>query len=426
MTPTGRVPHVEQITARKAPDPSHEKNTMIRTSVVLATLTALVLGSAPSLAQDLFAPRLYVDDRAITGFEVEQRMQMLRLFATPGDPETEATKALVEDRLRMTAAKTLGIAATPEQIRTGMDEFAGRADMTAEQFVAELGKAGVSAQTFRDFVEAGLVWREVIRLSFAPKVVISDAEIDRAISAVDKNNALQVLISELVIPADPGEEEAAMARAQSLRAQISTEGGFEAAARQNSASATAARGGRLDWMPLAQLPAALSGLILGLSPGEVSEPVALGGAIGLFQLRGLQEIEGLGTTAMQTDYAQYLLPAANGPAEAAALRARIYTCNDLYGENIGLPADRLTRETMTTSALPANIGRALADLDANESVDYPAGAAHVFLMLCARTPVQETPPDRNTVREQLFNARLGALANSYLAELRFNAIIREP
>ena len=399
---------------------------MIRPSAFLIAVTALFIGAAPLQAQNMFAPRVYVNDRAITEFEVQQRILMLQLFRTPGDLDKEATKALIEDRLRMAAAKNLGLKATPDQIKAGMEEFAARANLSADEFIKALEQSGVSAQTFRDFVEAGLIWREVIRATYAGKVSISDADVDRAIANAGQSAALRVLVSELVLPVPPGQDDAVMARAQRLRAEIKTEGGFASAARRYSAAATAGRGGRLDWMPLANLPAALSGVILGLAPGEVSQPVALGGAVGLFQLNALEEIEGLAAKSIDIDYAQYILPAANGPAEAATLRAKIDTCNDLYGINKGQPADRLIRETKPASALPANIGRALASLDPNESVDFPSGAAHVFLMLCARTPVQETPPTRDEVREQLLNTRLSAMAESYLEELRFNAIIREP
>ncbi|QCO56713.1 peptidylprolyl isomerase (plasmid) [Pseudorhodobacter turbinis] len=399
---------------------------MMRPAVLAIALSALFMGSAPVQAQNLFAPRLYVNDSAITEFEVQQRIQMLRLFNTSGDLETQATKALVEDRLRMAAAKSMGLKATPEQIAAGMGEFASRVEMSGEQFVAALGQAGVSPQTFRDFVEAGLLWREVVRQRYAGKIFISDAEVKQAIALAGQNTAMRVLISELVIPAPPGQETAAMARAERLRDRIKSEGGFASAARSNSASPTAARGGRLDWMPLANLPAPLASSILGLAPGEVSAPVAMNGAVALFQLRGLEEIDGLGPKAIEIDYAQYFLPAAGGAAAAADLRSKIDTCDDLYGINKGQPAENLIRETKTASALPANIGRALADLDPGESVDFPSGAAHMFLMLCARAPVQETPPSEAEVRERLLNQRAGVLANSYLEELRFNAIIREP
>jgi peptidyl-prolyl cis-trans isomerase SurA len=430
MTPARRVPHIEQIAAVRPKIVAMRRYRMMRLTPLFVVLSVLMLGSVPSQThgqtQNLFAPRVYVNDRAITEFEVQQRVQMLQLFNTPGDLETAATKALIEDRLRMAAAKSLNIAATPDQIKAGMEEFAARAELTGEQFIQALGQAGVSPQTFRDFVEAGLVWREVIRQRYVPKTVISPAEIDRAIAASNGNAALRVLISELVIPAPPGQEEAVLARANRLRAQITSEAGFAAAARSNSASATAGRGGRLDWMPLANLPAALASVVLGLAQGEVSQPVVMGGAVGLFQLRGLEEIDGLGPKSVTIDYAQYLLPAATGAADAATLRTKIDTCDDLYGIAKGQPADRLLRETLPAAEVPSNIGLALVDLDPNESVDFASGGAHVFLMLCSRTPVQEVAPTRDEVHERLLNQRLATEAQNYIEELRFNAIIREP
>jgi peptidyl-prolyl cis-trans isomerase SurA len=426
MTPSIRVPKIDQITAERLNDPCQEKKSMIRPLSFALAMSTFLVGAAPLQAQNLFAPRMYVNDSAITEFEVQQRLQMLKLFRTPGDLEQAAIKALVEDRLRMSTAKSMKITATADEIQEGMTEFAGRANMTAEQFVAALAQQGVSAETFRDFVEAGLLWRKIIREKYVGKVTVSDAQVDRAIEMGQGSAALRVLISELVIPVAPGQEEAVQARILQLRSQISSEGGFAAAARQYSASATAAQGGRIDWMPLANLPAALAPVILGLAPGEVSQPVSLGGAVGLFQLRGLEEMKDQGLKSISVDYAQYSLPAATGPAEAAAIRARVDTCDDLYTVAKGQPAQRLIRETKAASELPTNIGRALASLDANESVDFPSGAAHVFLMMCSRTPVQETPPNREEVRERLLNQQLAEKAQSYLEEMRFNAIIREP
>jgi peptidyl-prolyl cis-trans isomerase SurA len=426
MTPTIRVPQVDQITAERLNDPCQEKKSMIRPLSFALAFSTLFLGAAPLQAQNLFAPRLYVNDSAITEFEVQQRLQMLKLFRTPGDLEEAAIKALIEDRLRMSTAKSLKLSVTPEQIRAGMEEFASRANLTADQFVEALGQAGVSPETFRDFVEAGLLWRLVAREKFIGKVSVSEAEIDRAIAMGDGAAALRILISELVIPAPAGQEEAVMAQATRLRSQISSEGGFASAARKYSASATAAQGGRIDWMPLANLPAALAPVILGLAPGEVSQPVAMGGAVGLFQLRGLEEMKGQSLKSISVDYAQYSLPAANGAAAAAAIRAKVDTCDDLYTIAKGQPAERLIRETKTASELPTNVGRALAPLDPGESVDYPSGTAHVFLMLCSRTPEQEVQPTRDEVRDRLLNQQLAAKSQSYLEEMRFNAIIREP
>ena len=72
-------------------------------------LALLALMAAPVLAQD-FSPRLYVNDRVITQFEVDQRIEFLRVLRSPGDLEEEALTGLVEDRLRQTAEQTAGLA----------------------------------------------------------------------------------------------------------------------------------------------------------------------------------------------------------------------------------------------------------------------------------------------------------------------------
>ncbi len=431
MTPTGRVPQIDQIAAERPKDPCQEKKPMIRAvapfiAALFFPLAGSLLGAAPVQAQNLFTPRIYVNDRAITEFEVQQRSQMLRLFNSPGDIEKEALKALIEDRLRMAKAKAMGLSVSPEQIKAGMEEFAARAQLTADQFVTALGQAGVSPQTFRDFVEAGLVWREVVRATYVGKVFVSDAEVDRAIATDEGLPNLRVLISEIVLSAPAGQEQAALAQANRLRAEITSEASFGAVARRVSTSATAGRGGRLDWMPLSNLPAGIAPVIMGLQPGQVSQPVAMGGAVGLFLLREIKEASGQGPKSVSIDYAQYTLPAKTGAAEAAAIRAKVDSCNDLYAIAKGQPADRLIRETKTTAQIPTNIGRALAPLDPGESVDFPSGAAHVFVMLCARNPVQEVPASREAIRERLLNERLAAKAQNLLEEMRFNAIIREP
>ncbi|MDZ4136984.1 MAG: SurA N-terminal domain-containing protein, partial [Paracoccaceae bacterium] len=151
---------------------------MTRPALFLAAVLSLVAGAGASPAQQSpFEPRMIINERAITNFEVTQRRLMLQLFRAPGDLEQEALNGLIEDRLRMQAAGALGLKATPEQVTAGMEEFAGRAQMNAEQFTTALGQAGVSAQTFRDFVEAGLIWREVVRARFLPRTQITEAEI---------------------------------------------------------------------------------------------------------------------------------------------------------------------------------------------------------------------------------------------------------
>lgn len=391
--------------------------------LVSAVLTGPVLAPAV-LAQD-FAPRLYVNDRAITGYEIEQRAMFLKVLRAPGNPEEEARKALIDDRLRQTEAKRLGIKLSEKELKDGLTEFAGRANLTPDQFVAELAKVGIAPETFRDFVSAGLLWRQVVRAKFLGQVPISEADIDKALEAAARPKALRVLVSELVIPAPQGQEDAALAEAQRLSDTISGEAAFAAAARKYSAAPTAGAGGRLDWLPLSNLPPAIGEKILALGAGEVSDPISVPNAVVLFLLRDVAKDQSAEPVKVSVDWVEFDVP--DDAAEIARLQAVADDCPTLMGQAKGLPEDRMKRTQAGIEAVPNDVGLELAKLDPGEtSVALKAGGYRRMLMLCGRSPVLEPQPTRDQVREQVINQKLEGMAEGYLEELRSAAIIREP
>jgi peptidyl-prolyl cis-trans isomerase SurA len=387
---------------------------------VLAAGMAVFSGTAAMAQDGTFAPRLYVNERAITNFEVQQRTLFLKLLRAPGDPEEAAIAALIEDRLQASVAKQVGIKLTAEAVLAGMTEFAARANLTAEQFVEALGQAGVAPETFRDFVSTGLVWREIVRAKYAGTVTISEAEIDRAIARSKQATTARVLLSEIVIPGSDG-----LAIEEKLKRERSTGTAFAAAAKRYSKAPSAEAAGALDWLPLANLPTEVRAAVIGLEKGEISDPVRVPGGLAVFLLRDIAQDPTPELAAVEVKYAQFLMP--NDAAAVAAVRAKVDVCDDLYAVAKGLPEDRLTVETVPLGQVPGAIGAELAQLDPGESsTTMTRGQWRVFLMLCSRTAVQELPAQRDDIRTLLINARLGGLAERYLAELKADAIIREP
>lgn len=405
-------------------------------------LRALILGSclafgptmAPvAMARDTtavaspFTPVLRINNSVITQFELDQRKRFLMVLRQPGDPEKEALRGLIQDRLAAEEARRFDVRLTSEQISTGMTEFAGRANLSAEQLIEALGQSGIASETFRDFVANGLLWRDIIRGRFGSTVSISEAEVDRVIANGTNRMEMQLLLSEIAIPYE-GDPEAALTLARRLRSEITSEAGFVSAARRYSASPSAGRGGRLDWTPAANLPPQIVQLALALGPGQVSEPITLPNAVVLFQLRDVAEDQSAEGPLVEVEYAEYLLPNVEGVlAEAAALSNRIDTCKDLYEEARGLPEDRLTVTTKTVPELAGDIGLQLAQLDPGEaSTALTRGGYRVFLMLCSRAPKGEGPIDRDGIRNRLISQELTNRAELYLEELRSEAIIETP
>ena len=395
-------------------------------------MAGLVLGALlcgvtmpPAQAQDLFAPRLYINGQVITEYEVIQRALFLKLLRAPGDLQKEALKALTEDRLRFTEAKRLSLTLTDEEVKAGMEEFAGRANLNAEQLIGELEKIGVAPETFRDFVVAGLLWRQAVRGRYAGQVTVSEADIDKAMQAATRPRALKVLASELVIPAQPGKEDAALALASRLSDEIDSEAEFAAAARRYSAAPTAGRGGRLEWRPVSNLPPAIAAQVVALGVGDASAPIQVPGAVVLFLLRDIAPDETAEPISVSVEYARFLMP--DDPAAIAAILAKADNCLDLYGPAKGLPEDRLVIETQSMSEIPRDIGLELARLDPGEtSTALTRSGMRMLLMLCSRNVDSDPPPTREEMRLVAQNQKLDGLAQGYMAELKSAAIIREP
>lgn len=411
---------------------------MKRILPILAMVCGSVLmqepGRGAALAQSAspFAPVIMVNDLGITAFEIEQRVKFMSLLRQAGDLQAEAEKALIEDRLRESAAKRAGITLSQEALEQGMAEFASRGNLSTEQFLQELAKGGVEVQTFRDFVRAGLLWRETIRAKYANRTRIAAADINRAMQVEStRGQTTRVLISEIIIPAPPGQEAEAMAAAR--RASAATgDASFSALARELSATESAPRGGHLDWMDVSNMPPALRSVVMGLKPGQASAPMAIPNAVAVFMLRSIDEGGKAPAAAQTLEYARFIVGpvgAADTARQVAEVEARIDRCDDLYGVARGLPEDRLIRETQPQSAIPQDIGIALASMDINETRALQRGVNTELVMLCKREKIVaegETAPTRDEIGQRLTNERLNAYSESELADLLAGAVIVRP
>lgn len=395
---------------------------------LILTLPLLMIGlMSPAFAQG-FGPAIKVNDRVITKYELDQRARMLRLFRTPGDIAEQSAEQLIDDRLRLQAAAELGIEPTQEQIAEGMTEFAGRANLTADQFLTALQQGGVAPETFRDFVRAGVAWRDLVGAKFGSKIQISEQQIDRAIATGGASGAtVQVLMSEIFLPIEPGKEEETRALANQIRRGSAD--AFGRAAREYSSAPTAGAGGRVNWVPVSNLAPNLRGVILGLRPGQISEPVEMDGQIALFLLRAVEETDSRAPTYTAVEYAAYYMAGGRSEqtlAQAAKIKARVDTCDDLYGVAKGQPAEVLERGTKTPGEIPEDIALELAKLDAGEvstNLTRSNGQTLVFLMMCGRSLDMSGAVSREGVALDIQNRRLASFANGYLQQLRSEARI---
>ncbi|MBK0326869.1 peptidylprolyl isomerase [Rhodobacteraceae bacterium F11138] len=395
-----------------------------------AVAIALAPMATAALAQGLFSPAITVNDQIITRYELEQRARLLQMLRAPGNPETLARDDLIEDRLKMQAVKDAEMTVTPEEIDAGLDELAERTELSTEEFVAALEQGGVSIQTLRDFAKVNVAWRDLVRARFLSQSRPTDAEIDRAMGSGGVGSGVRVLLSEIIIPVTPQTVDQVDELAQQI-AQIKSYDSFSQAATQYSAAQTRENGGRMNWLDLTTLPPGLRPLILELTPGEVTDPIALPDAVALFQMRGVQESNVAPPKYSAIDYAAYYIPGGRSPealATATRIAQDIDTCDDLYGLNKGQSPERLERFSQKPGEIPRDFATELAKLDDHEistALTRSGGQTLVFLMLCGRTAELNQDASREDVANALVGQRLTAFAQSYLDQLQADAVIIE-
>ncbi len=393
--------------------------TLIRTSFMAlsVTIAPMVVG-----AQNLFSAAILVNDQAITNYELNQRTMFLEALRFPGVPDELAPKQLIEERLKKAAADQLGIRVSEEGLQFELESFAQRFNMAFDEFAAELERVGISVDTPRAFIANQLLWREVVRARFGAQANVDEAQVERSANAEKSGSSIEVLLTEIIMAMQPGQEQEVRERAREL-SKIRSFDAFSDAAREFSDAPTREFGGRVTWQKLDTLPGVLQPLIFGLAPGEVTDPLSIPNALALFQLRGIRETAYRRPLPDSVDYLRYALPSSE-LENIKAIRSNINHCDDLYGWAKGNPNHVLKRKTVKRAEIDGPTRNILTNLDENEYEISTQGPTTTLIMMCSRSQTLDLEEqDLAQIRDGLLNQRLGSYADSYLENLRDDARI---
>jgi peptidyl-prolyl cis-trans isomerase SurA len=421
-------------TAAAAPRPlALLRRAVAGAAAALALALAPLLAPAPAAAQGMFAAALYVNDSAITNYEIDQRRRFLEFIGAGGNnPRERAIDRLIEDRLQMQEARRLGLRLTPDQLTTAMREFAARADITADEMIARMARDGIDRETFVEFIRAGALWRELVQGLYGSQVRVTEAQIEQAMSIPNVRPQTEILISEIFLPSDPEFAEAVRQVTPQILAIRSVEE-FGTAARQISAAPSREQGGRVpNWIGLAGIPEPLQSEFANAREGRVIGPIEVPGALGFFMLRARRDTRDVPAGMTELEYRRAALPGGRSPqneARAATIARDSATCAD-FGAVVGRVAPELPPEAVSTvtgmvTETPSGVATELSRLNPGQvTANLVEGGALVVMQLCARRLVPEPRPSREAVRQLLINRALEARAEVYLGTLRAEAEIR--
>lgn len=267
----------------------------MRVKHVLAA-AALIAGSGlagmalPVGAQTLFRPVAVVNDSAITGFDLAQRAQILRALGYPAD-DADALRAaaldhLVDEKLKLQAARDMGIEVTPEMVQAGVEDLARRAGMTPDELRTRLNSQEVSAQALEDMARAEIGWLQVVRSRFAGRVETGEAELDAELAGLGGSASTEYRVLEIGLPlqGDGRTEAETRALAEQLFRSLNDGGSFEEAVARYSESPSAAQGGQVGWVSTGRMPPELKQAVEELEIGAVSRPMEVPGGLTILKV----------------------------------------------------------------------------------------------------------------------------------------------
>ena len=385
----------------------------------LIFLCLCAFSESKAQANFLLAAKIQVNNSVITQFELDQRAKFLGVLKFADNHSELAQTQLIEERLKQSEAQKLNISASDVEIEDALTRFASRANLTVKEFNKELKRIEIYPDTFRSYVETEVIWQKLVNKKFGAQSSVSNLQLQRAKSISKFEDTIQVLLTEIIIPfsTDDRSEKENLAN---LLKQIRSKEEFSNAAQKYSKAPTATVGGRVKWQNFDRLPGIIKPSILGLSPGQVTEPIMLTKAIALFQLRDIREIKTDRTQLELLDFVKvksdlkYLL----------FVQDNFHNCSDLEAIIGDQTEVTLTRKKLLSDEIPNTLVPVLDNLDQNESEIIVEDGQSQLVIMCERnnqlnSTAQTLEQDKNVLQSN----RLKHLARSFLETLKDNARI---
>ena len=385
----------------------------------LIFLCLYAFSESKAQANFLLAAKIQVNNSVITQFELDQRAKFLGALKFTGNHSELAQTQLIEERLKQSEAQKLNISASDFEIEDALKRFASRANLTVKEFNKELKRLEIYPDTFRSYVETEVIWQKLVNKKFGAQSSVSNLQLQRAKSISKFEDTIQVLLTEIIIPFSKDDRSENENLANLLK-QIKSAEEFSNAAQKYSKAPTATVGGRVKWQNFDRLPGIIKPLILGLSPGQVTEPIMLTKAIALFQLRDIREIK---TDRTQLELLDFI-KVKSDLKYLSFVQDNFHNCSDLEAIIGGQTEVTLTRKKLLSDEIPNTLVPVLDNLDQNESEIIVADGQSQLVIMCERnnqlnSTAQTLEQDKNVLQSN----RLKHLARSFLETLKDNARI---
>jgi peptidyl-prolyl cis-trans isomerase SurA len=385
-----------------------------------------------------------VNGEIITGTDVDQRLALI-VSANGGKvpPEEmerlrlQVLRNLIDETLQIQEAKAASIEIDEEEIAQTFNRVAqqnfGQNPAALEKYLSGIGSASGS---LKRQIKGELAWQRLLRRNVQPFINVSDSEVREMMDRLKAAKGTEEYrIGEIYLAATQETKPQVLANAQKILEQLKGGGSFVAYARQYSQSSSASVGGDLGWIRLAQLPPELATPAAQMAPGQLVGPVELASGYSLLYLIDKRQVLTADPRDSILSLKQISISFPKGTAEKdaagkasefAKMVKDIKGCGAAEAAAAPLGASVVANDQIRVRDLPTALQDTILKLSVGETTP-PFGSIEDgvrVLMLCGRDdPKVESGPNFEQLQSQMEDDRVNKRAQTYLRDLRRDAVI---
>lgn len=420
---------------------------MKKTLLPLAlAISALVPHAFAQDVQPLDGIAAVVDENVILKSELDRAVRNIAAqYGERADqlpPEAVLRRQVLERlilvQLQTARAEATGVRVADEELDSAVATIARQNNMTPDQLRQQLAMEGMSFSEFRASLGDELAIQRLRQRFAQSSIVVTDAEVDAAMSSQQAGGTQYHLANILVaLPngATPEQIATGQSKIDGIKALLERgEMDFAAAAVRYSDSPNALEGGDLGWRTVDEIPSAFVGVVGGMQPGQVLGPVRGPSGFQLLQLVDTRDAAA-GSAQTVTQYqARHILVRGDDAAAKAridGLRARVAGGEDFAVVARDASDDAVSKETggdlgwFVHEAFGPQFGDQVAALqDGEVSQPFQSQAGwHIIQRTGSRQANVGEENRRNQVRETIGQRKLEDEWNRFLREMRSEAFI---
>ena len=441
----------------------NSKNLMGRAALLLSLAGMVIPASAPAqiAPQDalnipdsvqIFGKRdpnnrratAVINGGVITGTDVDQRLALILAANENKVSEEEKTRLrlqvlrnLIDETLQIQEAQASDITIADEEIEQSYARVAAQSfNQNTEAMDAYLLRIGSSPTSLKRQIKGELAWQRLLQRNVSPFINVSEEEVNEMLTRLKAAKGTdEYRIGEIYLAATPETAPQVAENARRIVEQLRQGGSFVAYARQYSQASTAAVGGDLGWIRLAQLPAELATAARQLQTGQLFGPVEVPGGLSIIYLIDQRKVLMADPRDALLSLKQVSIDFPKGTTEAQAqVKANEFAkamsaargCGAVDEVAARIGAQVVSNDQVRARDLPGPLQNAVLGMAQGET-SPPFGSIDEgvrVLMLCGRDDPDATAgPKFDELMSQMENDRINKRAQMYLRDLRRDAII---